>query len=86
MIKILFLLLAINFILSPSGQTFAQEENEVSELFAQANQHFTKGEYKEALERYDAILELVPNNISTLKINKTIQHTGMTFAQRPRTQ
>jgi len=68
MIKILFLLLTISFILLPSGQTFAQEDNGVQELFAEADQHFTKGEYKEALVLYDAILELVPNNISTLKM------------------
>ena len=68
MIKILFLLLTISFILSPPGQTFAQEDNVVQELFAEANQHFTKGEYKESLVLYDAILELAPNNISTLKM------------------
>jgi len=68
MIKILFLLLTISFILSPSGQTFAQEDNGAPELFAEANKHFTKGEYKEAIQLYDAILELAPNNISTLKM------------------
>jgi len=68
MIKKLFLLLTISFILSPSGQTFAQEDDGNKELFAEANQHFTKGEYKEAIQLYDAILELVPNNISTLKM------------------
>ena len=59
MIKKLFLLLTISFILSPSGQTFAQEDDGNKELFAEANQHFTKGEYKEAIQLYDAILELV---------------------------
>ena len=56
MIKILFLLLTISFLLSPSGQTFAQEDNGAPELFAEANEHFIIGEYKEAIQLYDAIL------------------------------
>jgi len=68
MMKILFLPLTIIFIVLTSGQIFAQDVNETPELFKEANEHFTKGEYKEAIVIYDTILELVPDNISTLKI------------------
>ena len=68
MIKILFLPLTISFIVLTSGQIFAQDVNEAPELFKEANEHFAQGEYKEAIVIYDTILELVPDNISTLKI------------------
>ncbi|TRZ69408.1 MAG: hypothetical protein D4R96_03445 [Nitrosopumilaceae archaeon] len=38
-------------------------------MFKQANEHFVKGEYNEAIVIYDNILEIAPNNISTLKMN-----------------
>ena len=66
MIKALFLLLVIGFV-SFTPQVFAQE-SETQELFQEANEHFINGEYKEAIQIYDNILEIVPNNFSTLKM------------------
>ena len=37
-------------------------------MFKQAHEHFVKGEYNEAIVIYDSILEIAPNNISTLKM------------------
>ncbi len=64
MIKALFLLPVICFV-SFTPQIFAQE-SETQELFQEANEHFANGEYKEAIQIYDSILESVPNNFSTL--------------------
>jgi len=66
MIKALFLLLVIGFV-SFTPQVFAQE-SETQELFQEANEHFVNGEYKKAIQIYDNILEIVPNNFSTLKM------------------
>ena len=50
-----------------TGMAFAQtEEPEI--MFNQANQHFINGEYKQAITIYDNILEMAPENISTLKM------------------
>jgi len=53
--------------LSPS-QIFAQGTNDVNVMFQGANEHFSNGEYSEAVKIYDDILEIVPDNISTLKM------------------
>ncbi len=67
MIKILFLLLTVGFVVF-SPQVYAQETNKTPELFQEANKHFIKGEYKQAIQIYNSILENNPNNISTLKM------------------
>jgi len=66
MVKALFLLLVIGFV-SFTPQVFAQE-SETQELFQEANEHFVNGKYKEAIQIYNNILEIAPNNISTLKM------------------
>jgi len=68
MMKTLFLLLTISFAALSPSQVFAQDDNEASELFDEAKKHFDKAEYKEAIIIYDTILELIPYNISTLKM------------------
>ena len=50
------------------GTVFAQTENDAEIMFNQANGYFVNGEYKEAITIYDNILEIAPNNISTLKM------------------
>jgi len=67
MIKVLFLLLTIGFV-AFIPQVFAQENGDTPELFKEAKVHFDKGEYKEAIQIYNNILEIAPNNISTLKM------------------
>ena len=66
MIKVIFLLLAVGLV-SLTPESFAQE-SEAQKLFQEANQLFVKGEYKQAIQIYDDILEIAPNNISTLKM------------------
>ncbi len=57
----------------PTGTIFAQTEKDAMLMFNQANKHFVSGEYKEAITIYDNILEIVPNNISTLKMKGIAQ-------------
>jgi len=55
------------------GTTFAQTEKDAELMFNQANQHFINGEYKQAITIYDNILEIAPENISTLKMKGIAQ-------------
>ncbi|KAG2472406.1 MAG: TPR repeat-containing protein [Nitrosopumilales archaeon] len=66
--KTMFLILTISFAALSPSQVFAQDDNEASKLFDEAKKHFDKAEYKEAIVIYDTILELIPYNISTLKM------------------
>ncbi|MCH7560441.1 MAG: matrixin family metalloprotease [Thaumarchaeota archaeon] len=59
-----------------TGTVFAQTEKDAKLLFSQANEHFVNGEYKQAIIIYDDILEIAPNNISTLKM-KGIVHSNL---------
>ncbi|NJK78052.1 MAG: hypothetical protein HC944_04180, partial [Nanoarchaeota archaeon] len=47
---------------------FAQTTEDTQTMFKQANEYFGKGEYNQAIIIYDNILQVVPNNISTLKM------------------
>lgn len=51
-----------------SFPVFAQTSEDAQIMFKQANGHFVKGEYNQAIVIYDDILEIVPDNISTLKM------------------
>jgi tetratricopeptide (TPR) repeat protein len=42
-------------------------------MFNLAKEHFVNGEYKQAVAIYDEILEIAPNNISTLKMKGIVQ-------------
>ena len=66
MIRIIFgiILLGSSFISIPA---FAQVD-EPKIMFKEANDHFVKGEYTNAIAIYDDILEITPNNLSTLKM------------------
>ncbi|HEY4680718.1 MAG TPA: M57 family metalloprotease [Nitrosarchaeum sp.] len=59
------ILLLSSFISVPG---FAQTSDDAQIMFKQANEHFVKGEYNQAIVIYDDILEISPNNISTLKM------------------
>ena len=52
---------------------FAQTPEDTQTMFKQANEHFAKGEYNQAIVIYDNILQVVPNNISTLKMKAIAQ-------------
>jgi len=67
--KIIYLLIIITCGFSIVTEvSFAQTEEDAEIMFNEAREYFVKGEYKEALTIYDDILEIVPNNISTLKM------------------
>ena len=59
------ILLLSSFISAP---VFAQTPDDTPIMFKEANEHFIKGEYNQAIVIYDDILEIAPNNISTLKM------------------
>jgi len=71
MIPYLVIILLSSSILT--GTVFAQTEENAELMFNQATKHFVSGEYKEAITIYDDILEIVPNNISTLKMKGIAQ-------------
>ncbi|QLH07979.1 M57 family metalloprotease [Nitrosopumilus ureiphilus] len=52
---------------------FAQTEKEAETRFNQATDLFVNGNYKQAIAIYDDILEIAPNNISTLKMKGIAQ-------------
>lgn len=52
---------------------FAQAEQDPELLFNQAKEYFVKGDYKQAITIYDNVLEIIPNNISTLKMKGIAQ-------------
>jgi len=56
-----------------TGTVFAQTEKDAELMFDQAKEHFDNGEYKQAITIYDDILEIAPNNISTLKMKGIAQ-------------
>ncbi|WP_428327071.1 M57 family metalloprotease [Nitrosopumilus sp.] len=57
---------------SVTGISFAQIKDPEA-MFNQATGLFSNGEYKEAITIYDEILEISPNNISTLKMKGIAQ-------------
>jgi tetratricopeptide (TPR) repeat protein len=56
-----------------SESAFAQTEKTPEVMFNLAKEHFVNGEYKQAVAIYDEILEIAPNNISTLKMKGIVQ-------------
>jgi hypothetical protein len=46
--------------------SFAQDVNDVQNLYKKANEHFMLGEYHQAVDLYDKILEVSPTNKKTL--------------------
>lgn len=67
--KIVYVLLVILFSFTMFYENaFAQSNEDPETMFNLAKEHFVKGEYNEAVSIYDNILEIAPNNISTLKM------------------
>ncbi len=56
-----------------TGTVFAQTEKDPELMFSLAKEHFVNGEYKQAIKIFDDILEISPNNISTLKMKGIAQ-------------
>ena len=59
-----------------TGIVYAQTDEDAELMFNQANNHFVNGEYKQVIVIYEDILEIAPNNISTLKM-KGIVHSNL---------
>ena len=71
-----FLFLIILSSQSVTGVSFGQTEGDPEKMFNQATELFSNGNYNQAIAIYDEILEIAPNNISTLKM-KGIAHSNM---------
>jgi len=56
-----------------SESAFAQIGKDPEVMFNLAKEHIVNGEYKQAITIYDEILEITPNNISTLKMKGIVQ-------------
>ena len=50
------------------NDAFAQTGGEINELLGNAEEHFQKGEYKQAITTYDQILEINPDSMAALKM------------------
>jgi hypothetical protein len=63
-IKILLITVSISVLFSsPSmNAAFALETKDVPKIYKKANEHFMQGEYEQAIELYDEILEVSPTN------------------------
>ena len=68
-----FLLVILISVGITSESAFAQIEKNPEVMFKLAKEHFVNGEYKQAITIYDEILEISPNNISTLKMKGIVQ-------------
>ena len=53
------------FVSTSERRSFAQTIKRCSKLYEKANEHFMIGEYHEAIELYDQILEISPSNSKT---------------------
>lgn len=72
--KIVYVLFAVLFSFTMFSQNAIAQSNENPEImFNLAKEHFVKGEYNQAVTIYDDILEIAPNNISTLKMKGIAQ-------------
>ena len=72
--RIFHFLFVILVSISLVGTAFAQTDDDPEIMFNMAKNHFVNGEYKEAIAIYDEILEIAPNNISTLKMKGIAQN------------
>jgi tetratricopeptide (TPR) repeat protein len=72
--KFIYFLFMILFSSTLFAQNAIAQSNEDPEImFNLAKEYFVKGEYNEAITIYDNILEIAPNNISTLKMKGIAQ-------------
>lgn len=70
-IYLLFIILFSSTIFTQNA--IGQSDLDPESMFDSAKEHFVKGEYNEAITIYDDILEIAPNNISTLKMKGIAQ-------------
>ena len=61
---IFLLVFTIHFV----DYAFAEDMNELNQIFTNAHESFLKGEYKEAIKNYDKILEIDPENYKILEM------------------
>ncbi|MEC7711333.1 MAG: M57 family metalloprotease [Thermoproteota archaeon] len=63
--SVITIVVLILFFSPSTNVSFAQEINDVPKLFKKANEHFMQGEYHQAIDMYDEILEISPTNTKT---------------------
>ena len=64
--SVITIVVLILFFSPSTNVSFAQEINDVPKLFKKANEHFMQGEYHQAIEIFDEILEISPTSKKTL--------------------
>ena len=79
--KYVILFVSLIFAGCLSSLVFAQTIEEAPIMFEDAKKHFAKGEYNQAIAIYDDILEIAPNNISTLKM-KAISESNLGYHEK----
>ena len=63
--SVITIVVLILFFSPSTNVSFAQGINDVPELFKKANEHFMQGEYHQAVDMYDEILEISPTNMKS---------------------
>ena len=64
----LFPIFLLVFTIHLVDYAFAEDMNELNQIFTNAHESFLKGEYKEAIKNYDKILEIDPENYKILEM------------------
>ena len=59
-------LVAVMFFVSITDSVFADSATDIQTLYNMANEHLANGELREAIEKYDEILVISPDNIDAI--------------------
>jgi len=80
-IAVLFIFVfAASFLLMPFS-AYAQDTQKAEDTFKVAYEHFAKGQYKEAIELFDDILEMFPDHAQTLKM-KAVAESNLGYHEK----
>jgi hypothetical protein len=78
MFRIVFLVLAVSLSIMMPFSAYGQDKAQAEALFKTATEHFAKGNYKQAIELFDDILEMFPNHDQTLKM-KAVAESNLDY-------
>jgi len=67
---------ALSFMMPFSA--YGQDKEQAEALFETATEHFAKGDYKQAIELFDDILEMFPDHAQTLKM-KAVAESNLDY-------
>jgi len=78
-VYVLFIFVALSFMIPFSA--YAEDKEQAEVLFETATEHFAKGNYKQAIELFDDILEMFPNHDQTLKM-KAVAESNLDYHEK----